>query len=204
MYSQINGVIMPSMQKSSLVLLELDYTISQLSKPLKGSLVRSLSPSLIQKKRLRRTDYFKQIDVEGLETLISVRSKTPTVLDKTPRLRRANRSLKAGVRVKREPSLKALPIRRYDYAKRHQRNPILTYDPVREVHYYISPYTDSPSKPASTLQPHKPFSRPIRKITRRSSPINRINNRTDDQQLPGMSLVDLQPNVSRSRFSKLL
>jgi hypothetical protein len=159
----------------------------------------------MKKKRLRKTDFFKQIDVEGLETLISVRSKTPTVLDNTPRLRRADRSLKARNRVQRESSLKVLPARRYDYAKRHQRNPILAYDPIREVHYYISPYQDSPTKPVSTLQPHKPFSRRAGKISRRSTPIGRNNifYRTNDQQFPGMSLADLQPSISKSRFFKL-
>lgn len=187
----------------SALILELDLPGWKPIKPLKGCVVRSNSPTTTQRRKWRRMESYKHIDLENLETLICVRSKTPMVLDTTPRLRRTNRSSPGITHMRRDSSLKALPERKYTYAKRTQRNPILAYDPVREVHYYISP-NEHKEQAKTSFRAHKPLGSAASKLRRKATPLGRNNIYFKTQDVrSARSFAELRPTVSKSRLFKL-
>mmetsp|Transcript_9543 Transcript_9543/g.18582 ORF Transcript_9543/g.18582 Transcript_9543/m.18582 type:complete len:196 (+) Transcript_9543:2686-3273(+) len=195
---------MQTRPKSAIKLLEPDLPKLKPNKPLKGHLVRSNSPTLTQRMRWRRTESFKHIDLDDLETLICVRSKTPTVLDNTPRLRKTSRSSVGFTRIKRNSSTRMLPERKYSYANKYQRDPVLQYDSVREKHFYISQFEEK-EQPKTVVKEHKPLRRIAGKLTRKSTPLgkNNIFYRTH-QANTTKSFTDLRPSVSKSRLFKLI
>lgn len=191
---------MQTRSKSAIKLLELDLPFIKQNKPLRGCLVRSNSPSLTQRRRLRQASTFKTVDLEDIETLICVRSKTPSVLYHTPRLRKASRSSQVATHIRRDSSLKALPERKYAYAQRQQRNPLLTYDSIRDTYCYLTPYEEK-EEPKPTFIAHKPLKQPTGRLVRRSTPVgcNSIFYKTKALQST-KSLGELRLRISKSRL----
>lgn len=184
---------MHSRSKSSLKLLELDLPLLHPSKPLRGSLVKSSSPALAKKKQWRGTESFKPIDFESIETLLLIKSTTPTILDKTKRTLRAPQTVIA-TKLDSDKYIRAVIGRTSPQARVYGSSAYFTYDSAQVPSNTATIPRDYPETYSSKLR-----ARLVGSLVRRTAPLSRNSFLFRPKDLkPEVS--SLRPSIIKSRL----